>query len=327
MASSTLDDIKRKVRRLTASPSPNQLSESDLEHYIDTFYEADLPAHLKIWNLHSNYEFWTVANEDRYDFDTDLYTAALPPLYIDGYQSFYSQSQEEFFRIYPKTTTQYTGPSGDGTAGPYSFTLSSTPVLKREVTVSAVDTSGDTQTAYDSPQAGSETLGDLIDASDNTTVLGQINYVTGAVSALTFTSAIPASESIITRYVAYQANRPTAGLFFNSYFILRPVPDKVYKVSIEVYQKPSQLLSANNNAGTNTPDVQQWWQYIAFGAAIKVLEDRQDMESIQNIMPAFERQESLVLNRTATELANQRTATIYTDQLQYPVGNRQFGGS
>lgn len=325
MSDSTLEQIKKKVRRLTGNPSPNQLSDSDLEEYIDTFYEQDFPSHLKIWNLHDKLEFFTIANEDRYDFDTDLYHAVVPPVYIDGYQSFYSQSREEFFRIYPKLITEQTAATGTGAAGPYTFTLSSVPVLKRQVTVSAVDTAGATQIAEDVPDTPTSNTGTWRDATTGAVLAGTINYVTGACT-ITFASAIPTTESVIARFSAYQANRPAAMLFFNDYFVLRPVPDKVYRVVVEVYKKPTQLLSASNHSDANTPDVQQWWQYIAFGAAIKVLQDRQDMQAIENIVPFFKEQEALILYRTATQQAPERTATIYTDQLQYPVGNRQAGG-
>jgi len=325
MSDSTLAQIKKKVRRLTASPSTNQLTESDLEEYIDTFYEQDFPSHLKTWNLHDKLEFFTIANEDQYAFDTDLYHGVLPPVYIDGFQSFYSQSREEFFRIYPKLSTEQTALAGDGSGGPYSFTLNALPVLKRQVTVSAVATDGSTQSASDVPDSPTSDTGTWVDNVTGLALAGTINYVTGACT-ITFTGSIASTENIIARFSAYQANRPAAMLFFNDYFILRPVPDKVYRVSVEVYKKPSQLLSATSHSDANTPDVQQWWQYIAFGAAIKVLQDRQDMESIQNILPFFKEQEGLIIYRTALQQAPERTATIYTDQLQGPIGNRAFGG-
>jgi hypothetical protein len=301
------------------------LSEADLEEYIDTFYEQDFPSALKIWNLHSNLEFFTVANEDQYPFDTDKYQAVLPPVYIDGYQSFYSQSQDEFFKIYPKLSTeQNTGP-GDGSAGPYAFTLSSVPVLKRQVTVSAVATDGSTMSASDVPDSPTSNTGTWIDNVTGLALTGTINYVTGACT-ITFTNTIASTENVIARTSPYQASRPGAILFYKDYFVLRPVPDKVYRVAIEVYSTPSQLLSADDHSNSNFPDVKQWWQYIAFGSAIKVLQDRQDMESIQNIIPFFKEQENLILYRTATQQAPERTATIYTDQAGYALSNQGFGG-
>jgi len=323
MSKSTLLQIKKKVRRLTASASTNALSESDLEEYINTFYELDFPSHLKVWNLHDKLEFFTEANEDQYSFNTDLFHTVAPPVYIDGYQSFYTNSREEFYRIYPKFSNVQTGPAGDGTAGPYSFTLSPSPMLRREVSISVVDTAGVTQVVSDVPTQGQLT-GQLVDQATSAAI-GTINYVTGEVT-VTWTNTIGTSESMNSRFSSYQASKPTALLFFKDYFKVRPVPDKAYRISVEVYSKPTQLLSANNNSDTNTPDVDQWWQYIAIGAAIKVLQDRQDIESIQNVMPFFKEQEALILYRTATQQAPQRTSTIYTDQLQYPVGNRNFGG-
>jgi len=325
MSKSTLQQIKTKVRRLTASPSPNQLSESDLEEYIDTFYEQDFPSALKTWNLRSNLEFFTVANEDQYPFDTDKYQAVLPPVYIDGYQSFYSQSQDEFFKIYPRLSTEQNAGLGDGSNGPYSFTLSAVPVLKRQVTVSAVATDGSTMSASDVPASPTSNSGTWIDNVTGAALAGSINYVTGA-CAITFTNSIASTENITVRTSPYQASRPGAMLFFKDYFILRPVPDKVYRVAIEVYQTPSQLLSSNDHSDSNVTDVKQWWQYIAFGAAIKVLQDRQDMDSIQNIIPFFKEQENLILYRTATQQAPERTATIYTDQAGFASSNQGFGG-
>jgi hypothetical protein len=325
MSLSTLAQIKKKVRRLTASPSTNQLSNADLEEYIDTFYEQDFPSALKIWNLHSNLEFFTIPNEDRYSFDTDKYQAVLPPVYIDGYQSFYSQSQDEFFKIYPRLSTEQNAGAGDGSAGPYTFTLTSVPVLKRQVTVSATASDGSTLSASDVPASPASNVGTWIDNVTGAALTGAINYVTG-VCTITFTNTVDATENLNARFSAYQASRPGAMLFYQDYFILRPVPDKVYRVVIEVYETPSQLLSSDDHSSSNTTDVKQWWQYIAFGAAIKVLQDRQDMESIQNLIPFFKEQENLILYRTATQQAPERTATIFTDQAGFAQGGQGFGG-
>jgi hypothetical protein len=61
------------------------------------------------------------------------------------------------------------------------------------------------------------------------------------------------------------------------------------------------------------PELSQWWQYIAYGAAKKIFEDRMDMESVQLIMPEFKKQEALVNRRTIDQLSKERASTIYTE--------------
>ncbi len=78
---------------------------------------------------------------------------------------------------------------------------------------------------------------------------------------------------------------------------------------MEVYVQPTELLLSNQS-----PDLQEWWQYIAYGAAKKVFEDRMDLDSVQQIMPEFKMQERLCLRRSIVQQTSQRSTTIYTDQ-------------
>lgn len=323
MSVSTLAQIKKKVRRLTASPTTNQLSEADLEDYINTFFEQDFPSHLKPWNLYDTMEFYTVPYEDQYIFDTDLYHALNQPVYIDGYNAYYSQDRTEFFNVYPKISTEQTGSVGDGSAGPYTFTLSGTPVLKRAVTLSVLDSTGVYQSCHDVPDTPASNTGTLIDNVSPFSNIGTIDYVTG-VTTVTWSNTVDASQSIKANVSQYTASRPNGMLFFNNKMILRPIPDKVYRVTVNVYKKPTTLLGADGLPDNDlNPDVKQWWQYIAFGSAIKVLQDRQDMESIQNLMAFFKEQEALILYRTATQMSGERSATIYSQNNGVVNG---FGG-
>lgn len=309
----TLARIKKKIRRLTATPSENQLSNVDLEEYIDDFYQQDMPAELKLWNLHEKFTFFTEADEDRYILPVNTFFNAQPPAYIAGYQSFWSQSREQFFRLYPRLQFDEDVGSGDGTTGPFTFTLTNRPVLKDDFSVSAVDTADITHTLEDDGAGNLRTPG-------TTVSLGTINYITGAVSVTQFATpapAIPGTSTINAQSVPYEADRPTAILFFSDEFILRPVPDKSYRVEVETYRTPSQLL--NNN--TDSPDLDQWWQFIAFGAALKVLEDRRDTDSYQKIYPMYDDQKQKVLHRTIQQQTSERTATIFTEQIQFPIGS------
>lgn len=314
---STLARIRTKIRRLTGSSSSLQLPDATIDEYINDFYAFDFPSHVKLFDLHQNYEFFTEPNEDRYVLPVNTYQGVSNPIYIAGYESKYTQSETEFFRLYPKNTYDENVATGDGSAGPYTFTLTATQILKRSFYCSAIDTNGDTLVVQDSDDGN----GNLNPSNNSLLDVGDINYVTGAVT-VTFSNAIPATSSINAQYVPLTPSRPTYCLFFERYFYLRPVPDKAYKFVCEIYRTPVQALSAADDS----PDIQQWWQYIAFGAALKILEDRNDMDTLNQLLPRWEEQQALVLNRTALQQMNQSVATIYDESSLYPLNNFYSGG-
>lgn len=305
--SATLTDIRTKVRRITKSPSVNQITDAQIDFYVNTFYAYDFPEHLRLKDLFSNYTFTTQPNQDRYAFDTDNYLTVEPPLYINGYQSFFTQSQENFYRIYPKLGLTSSTATGTGAAGPYTFTLSNFPVLQRNIVISADDGAGHNLVATDSPldQTVFPNQGDLV---GDTVVGSAINYVTGVVT-ITFTAGIAAGTAINCQIVPYQPNQPVGVLFYQNFFHLRPVPDSSYSVSIASYQTPTQLLLTTDN-----PQLKQWWQLLALGASLKIFEDKGDFDQIAAYRVIFDEQMRLALRRTIVEQTNERTATIYTDQ-------------
>ena len=75
------------------------------------------------------------------------------------------------------------------------------------------------------------------------------------------------------------------------------------------------------------PQLSQWWQYIAYGAAKKIFEDRMDTDSLQMIMPEYKNQERLVERRTIVNAASERTATIFTEQVDISSGLSGWGGN
>lgn len=314
---STLGDIRTKVRRLTGSPNSTQLTDTEIDEYVNTYYTYDMPQQLKLFNLKEEFEFYTQPNIDVYVFPRNEFRTVSPPLYIAGYESFWSQSEDQFYRIYPQLEFFEDVSSGDGTVGPYTFTLTNVPFLRgytapgndtifSQVLVSGVDATGGTQVARD------DGLGGWIQ-EDGTALTGTVDYLTGAVT-ITFASAV--TGTINAQNIPYVAARPQAVLFFNDLFFLRPVPDTTYKVQMEVFRTPAQLISTSSE-----PLLNEWWQYLAYGGAKKILEDRLDTDGLQRILPFLDEQQRLVLRRTLVQQTVERTATIYTEQTQFPTNN------
>ena len=320
----TLEAIQTKVRRLTRSPSSAQLTDDQLNEYINTFVLYDFPEELRLFALRETFTFYTTPNIDVYETNTvnsddplynfkNKYITVHSPVYIAGFPAYYSQSRSEFFTIFPfnNSIVQFSS-TGDGATTSYSGTLSQIPILPNNVVFTSYDTNNEAVTLVDVPTQDPVTgvpfvLGDLV-VPNSTTSVGSINYKTGVYS-FTFPAAPASGAYIFSETVPYVAARSNALLYFDNKFTVRPVPDKAYPVQMEVYKRPTSLVDSSD-----IPEIEQWWQYIACGTAIKILTDRLDLETVQAIMPEFKRQERLVLRRTIVENTNQRTATIYSQQ-------------
>lgn len=345
---STLNDIRQKVRRITARPSAAQISDAQIDQYINTFYLFDFPEHLRLESLRYNYEFLTTANIAVYDFPTDSYLSGLPPVFIGGYQSYMTQSRQNFFRINPQLNfLQQSAATGNGTTGPYTINLQQTPIvrgfkpnppgaysttsiqpkfLQWNVLISGVGANGASISLVDTGIQGVtfNQFGDLVDPndpSDTPVVRGSVNYITGQIqiNAVGFPTSIPAGNAINAQYVPYVASRPQQLMFFQDQLILYPIPDQAYTVSLEVYKYPTALAATND-----VPQLKEWWQLLAYGAADKIFADNADFENLQKFRPLLQEQMNLVQRRTIVQYTPERVSTIYTEQTQfpqYPLGN------
>jgi hypothetical protein len=217
----TLLDIRNKVRRITGRPNAAQITDAQIDQYINTYYLFDLSEQLRLESFRFNYQFITNANTPVYDFPKELYLTNMPPVYIGGYQSYMTQSRENFFRINPQLNLlQQQVATGNGTVGPYVFTLTNTPVMPGfkpnppgaytpsvayvigtpstdipasqimwNVLISGKDANGRSITLIDdggSSINGHNNVGLLFAATDNSTLAanarGTINYITGQVT-------------------------------------------------------------------------------------------------------------------------------------------------
>ena len=348
MASATLQTIQAKVRRLTRSPSLSQLSQEQLNDYINTFILYDFPSNIRLFSLRKTLTFYTQPGVDVYSTNTTVptdplynfrneYVAVHPPIFLAGIQGFYTQWRDIFYGYYPQTNTiSQTQLFGNGEQGPFTGLIIEPPpptsngaspypfILQNNVNFNCVNTSGYSMVLVDTPI--SNTMGNLSIANTPPTSTvdvdpnNNINYVTGAFT-LTFNADTQPLAPIWFEGILYQPGKPLAMLYYNDEFTIRPVPDKTYSVQIEVDVRPTQLINQ-----TDVPYLEQWWTYIAYGAARRIFQDRMDLESVAMIDPEFRLQERLVLRTTLTQQANERTTTIYTQGKNYGFGWFGSGG-
>jgi len=320
----TLADIRTKVRLITRSPSESQLTDNSIDDYVNNFLLYDFPENLRLFTFRKVLTFYT----DPYiaDYDTNTINATDPladfknayitthdPVYIGGYKVYFTQSRNDFYGLYPAVQAQIQIGTGDGVTVAFDGTLSATPILMGQLIFTSYDANNEGLVLNDVPTIDPVTghryiLGDLFVPNTGVAV-GSINYVTGDYT-FTFPAAPETGAEIYAHLVQVPTGRPMSMLYFDNTFTIRPVPDKVYQVSIETYVRPTSL----ENDAAAKPILEQHWQYIAYGAAKKVFEDRMDLESVQLIMPEFTHQELLCQRRTIVQQSNERVATIYSQR-------------
>lgn len=357
----TLADIRTKVRRITGRPSATQIADSDIDKYINTFYVYDMPEHLKMESLRYNYQFTTTAGIPTYDMPTGTYLTAMPAVFIGGYQSYMTQSRQNYFRINPElnmvqnsvytgngTNTGYTGQNlsnlpmipgfKTNPPGAYSTWTAANDIpaayLNWNVLVAANGSPDTTSGITPSYSLVDDGQGNLFAPTDTTInplfKRGTINYITGALNIINFVDSsgtpvtIPSGNPINAQYVPYVASRPQAVMFFQDQFVMYPIPDQAYTVSFEAYKYPTAFL-ASDTLGLATPQVNEWWQLLAYGAADKIFSDNGDLENMAKFRPLLEEQMNLCLRRTIVQQTSERVSTIYTEQNGYP-GQYPFGG-
>jgi len=141
-----------------------------------------------------------------------------------------------------------------------------------------------------------------------------INYMTGVAENVFFPQVIPAGVNIYATYSAYQTGLPRMVLFYNNIITLRVPPAQQYLVELDGYLSPAAFLN-----GGDAIQFGYMSEYIARGAARKILSDTGDMEQMQFYEPLFIEQEQLVWKRSQRQWTSTRTQTIYSQ------GSNQWG--
>ncbi len=133
-----------------------------------------------------------------------------------------------------------------------------------------------------------------------------INYLTG-VANVTFPAAIPSGVNIDASCYFFQSGLPRAILYYNNTLTLRVPPSNQYLVELDAYLSPAAFLVTSSAIPFG-----YMAEYIARGAARKILADTGDMEQFQFYEPLFREQELLVWKRSQRQWTATRTETIYS---------------
>jgi hypothetical protein len=134
-----------------------------------------------------------------------------------------------------------------------------------------------------------------------------INYLTGVATNVYFPQAIPSGTPISIQANFYQLGIPRSVLFYNNTLTFRSPPNTQYLVELDAYLSPAAFLSTSQAVPFGYMS-----EYIARGAARKILSDTGDWEQFNAYEPLFREQENLVHIRSQRQWTSTRTQTIYS---------------
>jgi hypothetical protein len=297
MATWTLADIRQKTRQVSGRLSTAELTNSQLDQYINRYYRFTFPAEVKLERIHTYYNLLTSANQATYTFDNDNYTNVEPPAVIDYLNMLYYQEPARFYANNPYQVTRLTPWTGDGVTANFSTTVQAFPILPDTIVISdnveSFEDENETWTGSNVNITG--TLGGV----------AIVNYSTGSIN-VTFSSAPANGQNIYLSYALFQPGRPTAVLFYDNKFTFYPPPDTAYRFSMKAYKRVDALVNA-----TDVPLLPQWGPCIAYGAARDIASDYGENDLYAEITTLYKEQIAYVLNRTEQNLLNVRASPCF----------------
>jgi len=135
------------MRRIIKTPSNASVSDTLLIDYINRFVICDIDARMQLFDYKTKYTFITQPGVDKYNMPLytsqsspsggasniamyPVYQGFFDPAYVDGVQAGFYTRKENFQGLYYNQVTRNNNVAvGDGTIGPYTFTVpNGTPV-------------------------------------------------------------------------------------------------------------------------------------------------------------------------------------------------------
>ncbi len=301
MSEWTLSEIRTKTRQVSGRLSVAEMSNTQVDEYINKYFQFEFPAEVKLNRNYTLHEFNTEANVQKYTFPAN-YTNFVPAATIDRRELLFYQDPEKFRTENPYNVTRLSTWTGDGSTVAFSNTYSSNaPLVAGSVLVD------DTVEVFTD-----DGLGVLTGDQGGT---GTVNYTTGAIS-VTFNTAPTNGQVIQASFIQYKAGTPVAVLMFDNQFEFYPIPDRAYRFEVKawslLYVKP---VSGSNKTvfeyADDKPLQEEWGPAIAFGAARRIASDFGEMDRYQELTLLYKEQINYILTRTHIDLESTRALPMF----------------
>jgi len=359
-----LADSIQFTRELTGSSNSFQITDTQIVKNMNSFYSYDLPAKFRSLKLKDVYTFTTNVGQDVYPFNSELYTTVEMPCYCAKRELKLYNDPWNFYGVNFNWQQYGNFATGDGSVGPYVGQTIGSPISPSVnndpgpqsnpslyfpmgrvqnvlITANVIGTNGvgQTQTVTDDGQGnliqifqtsnntnqeyGWTYYRTYASSTPNTAGNATINYQTGVITGLTFAQAIPQGTPIQIQYNARQPSIPLAIMFYQNQFTVAPMPDKGYTIELTAYRQPIKALLALGLNGN--PELSEWWEILAIGAAKKIFERRFDSDGIILIDKMLKERYDIIETRTYAQIGSRQIYTIYSDQVSYNYSQNGFG--
>lgn len=301
MANWSLSEIRSKVRQVSGRFSPQELSNEQLDEYINKYYQFTFPAELKLDRYHTFYEFLTVANTQKYTLP-DGFVNFEPPATVDRLSVLWYQDPSAFYENNPENIARQNIGTGNGIITNFNGTAGNFPILPGTTVVTDNnEVFEDTNTVF--TEANVPLVGSLGGS-------GTINYATGLVN-VTFNSPPETGQLIIFSYIQFHAGRPTAVLLYDNQWTFFPVPDTAYRFRVKAYANTLVTTADGTTAplfvnATDRPLLDEWGPTIAYGTARDIHADKGEMDAYSEVTLLYKEQLAYALRRTNQNLLNTR---------------------
>jgi len=282
-----------------------------------------------------------------------VYQGFMEPAYVSGMPAFFSTQRQTFLNNWPNYTNTLVS-AGLGNGGTtYILDMPDFPALRGHVDMSGVIASGSNvdpiigtsinlnvpkQNIYPAvwitaTSATGKTLvvndsgqfftsnqnlglltGDIVTTWGATTNV--VNYNTGQIY-VTFNEAIPGNVDINVQCYFIAQGLPRSILFYNNVITILPPPSMPCLVEMDAYLTPAAFMNTSNAI-----PFAYMSEYIARGAARKMLSDTGDWDQFNNYEPLFKEQEMLVWKRSQRQFTATKQPTIYSGS-----GNQGWGNN
>lgn len=290
-----------------------------------------------------------------------VYQGFEDPVFVNGIRAAFYTQQNPFYNLFPSyVQSQPVVGTGDGSTTSFTLSLPYAPALtghiditgivatgsnidpivgttfnndvpqssiKSGVFFTATAANGSTMVVADSGQflSTNRTLGLLYQPGTNpfgytdynsySSTSNVVDYANGT-AYVNFPSAPADGTDIQAQCYYFQQGIPRAVLFFNNTLTIFPPPNIPYLISLTAYLSPAAFLTTSQAMPFGYMS-----EYIARGAAQKILSDTGDVEQFSFYEPLFRQQEILVWKRSQRIFTATRTETIFSNASLPFTGN------